>query len=193
MERTLGDSKQNIDWLSLTTAVRERLKCGRDRIADGPLPSAAKWWPEPNDFQLELLSELGVSDGLEELVQEWSEEVLAIQTLLDGLVPNEKPPEDESRSAYRMDRSIALRSRAMAVWDEVGVAVRWREGLVHHVRSPRDLLGAPTVRVLSAQEYGEAVTARLQDEIERSAALRMRLHLWQLAVVVLGLVTFFLA
>lgn len=193
MERTVGRSQLSLDWKSLASAVRDRLDCGSDRIADGPVSPAAKWWPEPQNFQVDLLSDLGLTDGPEELVEEWSEEVLAIQNLLDGVVPNEKPSPGQSEAAYRVWRSTVLRARAMAVWEQIGVAIRWREGLVHYIRSPNDVLGAPVIRVLTPEKYVEALTAKLKSEIERSASLRTRLRLWQLVAAVLGLVVFFLA
>jgi hypothetical protein len=202
VERTIHASDQKVDWRSLASAVRERLKCGRDRIADGPVPSAVKWWPEPLSVQLELLSDVGVSEGPEELIEEWSEEVLAIQNLLDGVVPNEDPSPGQSGAAYRLERTTALRARAIAVWDQIGVPIRWREGLVHHIHSPNDVLGAPAIRVLPPEAYTEALTERLAaevavtDPLRRMVAaqaadagvLRRRVAAWRAATTVIGVV-----
>jgi hypothetical protein len=135
------------------------------------------------------MSDYGVSGGVdEELVEEWSEEVLTIQNLLDDALPGESP----STAEERVDRTMALRARALAVWDAVGVPIRWREGLVHHIRAPRDLLGTPIIRVLPPQEYAEALATRLWDEVARSAALNKRLRTWRVVAAVLAL-AFFLA
>jgi hypothetical protein len=60
----------------------------------------------------------------------------------------------------------------MAVWDQVGVAIRWQDGWVFHIRSPNDVLGAPVIRGLSPERYTEALSERLQAEVAVTDPLR---------------------
>lgn len=138
------------------------------------------------DYVDQMLAEFSIEAGPLLVVQQYHQEVAAIESALS-------PPLTESRDvgqiSERVSEKMARRNLAMNLWDRFGMHYRYSNGFVHVITSPTDLAGLPLVNsypvqyFLTATVFGQdRAMAELHSALEkarfwRRAALSLFLFL----------------
>ena len=181
-------SENGFTYESVITRVRDKLRCGAERISDERIVFRWSWWPSRPDLQDELLSDYGQATRFSVLEKEFREEIDAIRETLDELAHESELADSQksSRGAEQsMMKSLNQIAEALSIWDQIGVPIRRRGDIVFRIWAPRDVMGSPIIKALPIDTFincvaEQSVSDRI--EIERVKTSRQR---WRITAIML--------
>ena len=189
--------RTEVTFGQIITAARSRLEDGDARIADGPCPFRATWWPGTPGFEQELFSDYGMPTAVPELEKSFRDEVGAIRDSLKdaGHTPAlARWQKGSAGDAQSMMIRLNTQADALGIWDEIAIPVRRRGDLVFRILAPRDVMGSPIVQALDIDEYIRGASIKTAEDAACISRLTKRLSHWRLVSFVLGaIVTLLLA
>lgn len=182
-------------YAEIISTIRSKLNCGRDRIADTPVGFRWTYWPTTPTFEAQLLSDYGIPSENPELEESFRAEVTAIRETLEelGYEPKlAKWQRGDSEPGRRLMKSMNLAAEALNLWDEIGVPVRFKNGLVYRIVAPRDVLGSPIVDAAPPEVYVREVCEQTARDALEKELLKRRAARWRTGAILCGLVLAFL-
>lgn len=195
--RTYGNPQMNDrighELRELVSEAREGIAGGEHRLLVTRCDLQHCWFPVATQLGVrdQVLSDYGVvNESDKNVAKEFKEEVSALIAAIarQGDSRSLKEVEEQedadamAEAAWeRMDR----RPAALEPWDHCGAPVRLRGDRVYRIVSPRDVMGAPTIRSYPAVLYVSQVSVRTAELQEDLRLTRPSLVRWRLIAAVL--------
>jgi hypothetical protein len=179
-------------YSEIIAAVKSRLSDADNRVASEPQVSRAACWPHEPTFEQKLLANAGATPLVPGISEEFFEEVIAIQTVLEQIEQENEGLESQNSDdpSKRMLRSLNQRALALSIWRKICIPIRCRGELVIRVVPPSDPMGVPIIKIMSAREYIRfcvLASSKAINDLQKIKASRQR---WQACTVVLGILVF---
>jgi len=176
-------AKHEITYGQVIEAVRGKLNCGAERIADSPAALRWSWWPTEPDIQDQILSDYGAATDYSEIENEFQSEVAAIRESLKSLGHDTRLANWQKGSSSKVAplwTGLNRSADALALWDHFGMPVRRRGNLVFRIWAPREVMGgAPIIKALPLDLYIPAVTQKTAVDAAEIARLQTGLSRWR--------------
>jgi hypothetical protein len=176
--------------------AQHSLQDGQYRFADASANLKYSWFPSHLQPQMgdELLSNYGVDSGVDWLQEQFREEIEQIEKAFgfEEALPKELKGW-QSKGAkgtvalfeYKIDRQATI----LSIWDTYSVPVRYKNGRVYRIWSPKDIMGEPIIKHLSVEDFIRLACVETAAEYAAFAKLNKQLQVWQ---AVAGVIAFLL-
>lgn len=185
-------AEHEIDYAQVIAAVRAKLSCGAERIADAPAALRWSWWPTEPDIQDQLRSDYGVATDYSELENEFQSEVVAIRESLESLghVPRLADWQGSSSvDGTSLWTGLNRSAVALSLWDRFGMPVRRRGDLVFRLWAPRQIMGgAPIIKAVPIDLYILTVAQKTAIDAVEISRLQAALRRWRSLSAAVGAV-----
>lgn len=186
--RTVASPSELVEDVEM---LRGMLQRGSERFFASPVSLSLAWFPSnaSPDVGARLMSDYGVATDYPELEKQFYEEVAALVDVIEGdeAATSSSEADDRTRAVSRMNRGLAKRAHAMSHWDRIGLPIRrWGEHIAF-IRSPRDLMGSPTISTLPIEAFVPLVAVKTASDHFRILQLEARESFWKWTSLVLAL------
>lgn len=176
---------------SALESIRQGLKEGEYRLTNSSVPLRLSWFPDylKPDFVEEIY---GVktgegaaehSDGKAEVESEFWEELNAFKEMLRKGSPEGGELADwqdvDIPAARRMYRSLNRKAEALSLWDQYAVPLRYKNGRIYRIWSPKDVMNPPIIRSLPIHAFLSMLCVRTASDSLEIANLKKRVEFWQ--------------
>jgi hypothetical protein len=179
-------------------AVR-RLPNGKSRLrlSAYPLSYACLSGFYNPDISERLSSDYGMPSGNEEVEKEYNEEIITIEKIMEEAQVPIKLAKWQSDSkidaADRMYKSLNRRAYAIQIWDWYAIPWRFKNGFVHLIWSPHDVMGSAIIHSYPVPDFLGGMSDKLEVHFKEGDKLVRQLGFWKnLGIIVLILAGIFL-
>lgn len=97
-------------------------------------------------------------------------------------------------SAQKMYKGLNRRAYATQVWDWYAIPWRHKDGLIHLIWSPRDVMGSPTIHSYPVNDFLRGLSGKQEAIIKQLTQSSRRLVLWRnigiAVLILLGILLF---
>jgi hypothetical protein len=182
----------------LTFVIEEairRLPNGRYRLrlSAYPLSHACLSGFYNPDISERLSSDYGMHSGNEEVGKEYNEEIITIEKIMEETQVPIKPAKwqkgSKSDTADGMYTSLNRRAYAIQIWDWYAIPWRFKNGFVHLIWSPHDIMGSPIIHSYPVSEFLGGISDNLESYFKEGDKVSRQLSFWKnLGIVLLVIV-----
>lgn len=178
-------------------AIRQ-LRDGETRLAvsDYPLSHACLNDLYKPDFEEWVLSYSETSSGNEDITKDYYEEITTIEKLMvDAEVPikfADWQSKSNLESLEKIHKGLNLRAYSMQLWDWYAIPWRYKNGFIHLIWSPHDIMGSPIIHSYPASYFLSNLAAKLETEFSQFQRTSRQLTIWKnlgiIILIVMGII-----
>jgi hypothetical protein len=169
----------------------------RLRLSAYPLSHACLSGFNNPDISERLSSDYGMPSGNEEVEKEYNEEILTIEKIMEEAQVPIKLAKwqkgSKSDAADGLYKSLNRHAYTIQIWDWYAIPWRFKNGFVHLIWSPHDVMGSPIIRSYPVSDFLGGMSTKLESHFKERDKVVIQLSFWKnIGIIVLIIVGIFL-